>query len=244
MNASDALTTACPKPLYLDNHLMVLAKPAGMLAQSDQTGDGDLLTYGKQFLKHYYAKPGKVYLGLVHRLDRPASGLMVFARTSKAAARLASQFKAHTITKYYLAQVEGELQGRGQFSDHLHKEAGRVRVVRATHPRGKQAELHWRAVAHGNGRTLLDIQLVTGRSHQIRVQFASRGHPLLGDLRYGASQVFDGQNLALHSYCLGLEHPTKKEPLQWTLAPPPSWRNHFDSTIDTLLLFQDRIRCY
>ena len=214
-------------PIYIDNHLLVVHKPAGVLSQEDETGDMDLLTLGKRYLKNRFHKPGNVYLGLVHRLDRPVSGLMVFARTSKAAARLSQQFKRHQVTKSYLAIVSGTLQGQGRWRDFLVKDGRRARVVAPDHPKGKEAILSWRVRASQGNTTLVDIQLETGRAHQIRLQFASRNHPLVGDLLYGSDREFDGRNLALHSYRLGFKHPVKNAPIQWLARPPATWQTFY-----------------
>lgn len=213
--------------LHLDNHLLVVAKPAGLLAQADETGDIDLLTLGKAYLKDHFNKPGNVFLGLVHRLDRPVSGVMVLARTSKAAARLTSQFKQRTVSKRYIALVEGSLKGQGVYEDHMVKDGRQARIVGKNHPKAKHARLAWSCIATNGTHSLMDIELFTGRAHQIRLQFASRKHPLIGDLRYGANGEFDGRNLALHAYHLALSHPTQKTPLQWRLMPPASWSAYF-----------------
>ncbi len=213
--------------LHLDNHLLIVAKPAGLLSQSDETGDPDLLSLGKAYLKRRFDKPGAVYLGLVHRLDRPASGAMVLARTSKAAARLSAQFRERTVEKRYLAIVEGALTGGETWTDYIAKQDGSPRLVAASHPKAKRAALAWRTLAVERGCALVDIDLHTGRAHQIRLQFAHRGFPLLGDLRYGAAHTFDGRCLALHGYLLAIDHPTKRERLTWRLPPPASWRDWF-----------------
>lgn len=220
--------------LYLDNHLLVVNKPPGMLVQEDATGDLDLLRLGKRFLKDRFDKPGSVFLGLVHRLDRPASGVVVLARTSKAAARLSDQFQRRTPEKDYLALVEGSCAGAGIRRDRLAAAAGgTVRLVAGD--AGKRAELQWRNVGERDGLSLLAIRLKTGRKHQIRIQLAAMGHPILGDFRYGASRELDGRNLALHCYRLGVIHPTKKEWMSFSAPPPPSWGGFFDVEVEQVL---------
>lgn len=212
--------------LYEDNHLLVVIKPAGILSQADKTGDEDMLTMCKEYIGDKYNKPGAVYLGLVHRLDRPASGVMVFARTSKAAARLSEQFRERRPRKEYIAIVEGELTGEDVWNDRLQKREGHVHVVKSG---GKPARLSWRAVetrsmdASGKPVSLIHVHLGTGRAHQIRVQFASRRHSIVGDFRYGSRRELDGQNLALHAYRLSIEHPTTKELMTFTAPVPLLW---------------------
>jgi 23S rRNA pseudouridine1911/1915/1917 synthase len=221
--------------LHLDNHLLVVNKPAGLLVQGDDTGDEDLLTLGKAFLKQRFDKPGNVFLGLVHRLDRPVSGVVALARTSKAASRLAAQFRERQPGKHYLALVEGRLLGEGMREDHLAKMGRTVETVPEKHPRGKYAALRWRALGTDRVKTgdvsLVDVELITGRAHQIRAQLAAMGYPMLGDLRYGASRAFDGRNLALHSYALTIEHPTQREELTFTAPPPRTWNGYFDALV-------------
>ncbi len=220
--------------LFLDHQLLVIDKPPGMLVQEDATGDLDLLRLGKRFVKDRFDKPGNVFLGLVHRLDRPASGVVVLARTSKAAARLSEQFRSRTPEKDYLAIVEGSCPGAGIRRDVLGADhAGVVRVVEDG--AGKGAELQWRHVAEADGLSLLAVRLKTGRKHQIRVQLAAMGHPILGDFRYGASRELDGRNLALHAHGLGIVHPTKKEWMYFSAAPPASWRGRFDAEVEQVL---------
>ena len=207
----------------MDNHLLVVVKPAGLLSQADRTGDADVLTLGKALVKAHFGKPGDVFLGLVHRLDRPVSGLMVLARTSKAAARLSAQFRERTLAKTYVAVVEGAPGGGGTMADFLLKSDETVRVVPPGTPGAKEARLSWQALAHAAGRTLVAVQLETGRAHQIRVQFATRGHPLAGDRRYGASKpwVLGGVpgGIALHSAALAFAHPTRPETVEVRAAP-------------------------
>lgn len=229
--------------LHLDNHLLVVNKPPGLLAQADVTGDPDLLTLGKAFLKDRFRKPGNVFLGLVHRLDRPASGVIVLARTSKAAARLSEQFRRRSPRKTYLAIVEGKIEGEGTLRHHLVKEDGRVRMVDSSHPSGREAELHWRALGTretGEGKSsLLQVDLVTGRAHQIRVQVSAMGHPIVGDMRYGAERELDGRNIALHSRALTIEHPTLREAMTFVAPPPAIWPRYFDDLISALLSRND-----
>ena len=208
---------------YVDNHLLVIEKPAGMLSQADRTGDEDVLTAMKSWVGDQFNKPGNVYLGLVHRIDRPASGLMVLARTSKAAARLSAQFKSRTVEKRYLAWVEGSTPERATWEDFLTKQHQQVRVVGAATEGAKSASLDMETVASTHGKSLIAIHLHTGRPHQIRVQCSSRGFPLVGDFRYGAKSELDGRNLALHAAALSIDHPTRKARLGWTAAPPGTW---------------------
>jgi 23S rRNA pseudouridine1911/1915/1917 synthase len=217
--------------LHLDNHLLVVVKPAGLLAQADRTGDEDLLTLAKAFLKARFEKPGEVYLGLVHRLDRPVSGVMVLARTSKAAARLTEAFKERRVEKRYLAVVEGWLVGEGKRVDWLLKAHERVQVVKAGTPGAKCAAMRWEALAVAGHRSLVEVELLTGRAHQARVQLAALGTPILGDLRYGAKDELDGRNLALHAYRLAFEHPVLREPLAFSAPPPASWQGLFEGPI-------------
>lgn len=226
--------------LYLDNHLLAISKPPGLLSQEDHTGDADVLRQGKAFLKKKFGKPGDVYLGLVHRLDRPGSGVMVLARTSKAARRLSEQFRSRLVEKRYLAIVEGEAPAYEQCVDYIKKEQQpgggfAVRMAPADDPAAKRAELTVQRLAIADGLSLVQVQLQTGRPHQIRVQMAARGCPLLGDLRYGAHREMDGQNLALHSFLLRFEHPTRREPVQLTAPPPAAWDRRFAEVIEHVL---------
>ena len=196
------------KILYEDNHLLVVVKPCNMPVCSDESGDLDLLSYLKQYIKEKYNKPGNVYLGLIHRLDRPVGGVMVFARTSKAASRLSEQVRTGLVKKRYYAVVCGKLFGSGVFCDKLLKDT-RTNIVRVD-SRGKDSSLEYCVVSNREGLSLVDINLLTGRSHQIRVQFSSRGYPLFGDQKYNKNSIV-GEQIALFSYYLSFFHPVTRE---------------------------------
>lgn len=225
--------------VYLDNHLLVINKPAGLLVQADRTGDADVLTLAKDYLKERFDKPGDVFVGLVHRLDRPVSGLVALARTSKAAARLSDQFRRRTPEKDYLAMVEGSCRGAGIAEDYLKKTDRGVKVVERQEEGARRAVLQWRTLGEEDGFTLVAVKLKTGRKHQIRVQLAAIGHPIVGDVRYGAERRLDDRNIALHAYRLALTHPTRKEWLSWTASPPASWGSRFRDEIDELMRSAD-----
>ncbi len=209
--------------LYEDNHLLTLNKPAGLLSQGDRTGNADVVTLAKKYLKEKYNKPGNVYIGLVHRLDRPTSGAMVLARTSKAARRLSQAFRDRTIQKRYIALAEGELTGQGSMEDYLIKGADRTRRA-PTMDMGKYASLKWKAISFNGNLTLVEIKLITGRAHQIRCQFSERGFPILGDFRYGAHQRFGrSDQIALHCRFLQLVHPVRNYKMEVEATLPDSW---------------------
>jgi len=221
-------------PLYIDNHLLVIQKNAGELSQADRTGDRDMLSDWKQYIKNRFKKPGNVFLGLVHRLDRPVSGVMVFARTSKSAARLSEQFRTQTVDKKYMALVEGRPGLSGTMEDHLLKTGRRVKSVAPGKAGAKKARLSFRTLAESGGISLVEINLETGRAHQIRVQFSSRGFPLVGDMKYGASSEFDGKNLALHAFSLSFDHPTLKDRLVFNSPLPATWPDLFRDIADSV----------
>lgn len=211
-----------PLPLFEDNHLLVVQKPFGMLSQGDPTGDLSLLDWGKSYLKERYQKPGRVYLGLVHRLDRPTGGLLVFARTSKSAARLSQQFRDRQVGKVYLAVVEGCLSGAGTLTDHLGRVPGKnlVRAFSGPRPGTKEAQLEYRALQTVGERSLVEVRPLTGRRHQIRVQLRQLGHPIVGDVKYGNTAPLPDRSIALLAYRLELTHPVRKEPIAVTARWP------------------------
>lgn len=209
--------------IYEDNHLLVIDKPAGLLSQEDHSGDPDVLTLCKQYIKKKYNKPGDVFLGLVHRLDRPVSGIMVIARTSKAASRLSYQIRKRTITKTYWALVHGKAPVYGDLVHFLDKDERTNTVTAYRSPKGKAKEsrLKFITLRQNANYSVVEVDLITGRPHQIRVQFAKEGNPLWGDYKYGNPEEVEGKDIALRAVKLELEHPTKKE-LMILKAPAPT----------------------
>ena len=207
------------KVVFLDNHLLVMYKDAGLLSQGDRTGDMDLLTLSKYYLKKKFHKDGNVFLGLVHRLDRPVSGLMVFARTSKAASRLSEQFRNHRPLKKYLVLVSGNVAGTGNCTDYIAKKEQKAIAVKVDSKGAKLAELNWRNLKNFKDYSLLEVELITGRFHQIRFQMAQMGHAVLGDRKYGSKLPFVKGTVALHAHSLFLEHPVRKSPMEWQVLP-------------------------
>lgn len=214
-----------PKILHEDNHCLVVDKPAGMLVQPDRTGDPSLLDWVREDVGRRFAKPGQVFIGIVHRLDRPVSGVVLLARTSKAAARLAAQFRDGTVEKRYWAVVEKSPDApEGVLEDDLVKDAAsnRVRVARSSERGARQARLRYAVLGARPGGTLVEVQPDTGRPHQIRVQLASRGWIIVGDLRYGSQREL-GRWIALHARELAFRHPTRKETVRVGADVPLEW---------------------
>lgn len=207
-----------------------------MPSQGDSSKDGDFLSLIKAYVKKTYNKPGNAYIGLLHRLDRPAGGVMVLARTSKAAARLTESIKRHEFEKRYLsvAAYNKNMPGEARLKNWLKKDERKNRsyIVAENAPGAKYAELKYRTVAVRQEAALLDIELKTGRSHQIRAQMAHAGAPLYGDYRYGGKKEGD---LALWAYKLAFIHPVKKEKLTFVCAPPPKYPwIYFEDEINSL----------
>lgn len=203
--------------LYEDNHLLVVNKPINIPMCEDSSKDLDLLTMSKEYLKEKYNKPGNVYLGLVHRLDRPVSGVCVFAKTSKAASRLSKEVSEHSFKKTYLAVVnDNGLKDKDTFKDKLLKDTSK-NIVRVD-DKGKEASLDYEVLNRKDNLALVKINLHTGRSHQIRVQFSSRNHALWGDQKYN-KEAKVGEQIALHAYKLEFIHPVSKEVLTFKCEP-------------------------
>lgn len=229
--------------LYEDNHLLCVAKPPNLPTQADASGDADLLTLLKEYVRVRYNKPGEVYLGLVHRLDRPVGGCMVFARTSKAAKRLNDSQKAGQFQKVYLALCMGKTPRAGELTNYLVRDDAThsSRLCDKHTPGAKEARLRYERLTFDGDLSLVKIQLGTGRHHQIRVQFAGMGHPLWGDQRYNPA-ARPGEQLALWAAWLTFPHPVKKEPVRLFCPPAgPAWQRVSDRFIDWEIpvLYQD-----
>ena len=203
--------------IYEDNHIIVVYKKINIPVCEDDSKDEDLLTIIKKYLKDKYDKPGNVYLGLVHRLDRPVSGVMVFAKTSKAASRLSEQVRNNELKKTYMAVLCGKANDRDRLEDRLLKDS-KNNIVKVD-KNGKEAILDYELVGYKNNLSLVKINLKTGRSHQIRVQFSSRNLPLYGDNKYNKNAKA-GEQIALFAKRLEFIHPTTKEKLSFELDLP------------------------
>ena len=206
------------KILYEDNHLLIIEKPINIPVQKDQTNDIDLITLLKEYRKEHENKKGEAYLGLDHRLDRPVGGIMVFAKTSKAASRLSEQIRTNNFHKTYLAVVEGTLEENGTYEDYLIKNQKENKSYITSKDKGKFSKLEYHVLKTTNNLSLVRINLITGRSHQIRVQFSSRNHPLIGDSKYGNNK--DNINIALFAESITFTHPTTKEKITFKLNIP------------------------
>ena len=222
--------------IYEDNHVIVVIKPQNIPTQEDESKDKDLLTMVKEYIKEKDNKPGNVFVGLVHRLDRPTGGVMVFAKTSKAASRLSAQIAENEFKKRYLAVVLGKpREKRLKLVNYLQKNArtNTVQVVPELTTGAKRAELEYEVLESKEKVSLVDVKLYTGRSHQIRVQMKHIGCPVYGDVKYGGDKLAKGHNLALWAYELKFVHPTTKENMTFKVYPPEDivpW-NVFDLNI-------------
>jgi 23S rRNA pseudouridine1911/1915/1917 synthase len=212
--------------LYEDNHLLVVDKPAHLPTMGVPEGEPSLLASAKQYIKHKYNKPGNVYLGIVSRLDAPVTGAVVIARTSKAAARLTKQFRERTVQKCYWTLLENQPDPlEGTLVDWLRKDERhrRMHVTSRSHPEAQEARLAYRTVRRVTGAVLVEVELLTGHKHQIRLQLSQHGVPILGDRKYGSKRKFP-HGIALHARSLKLEHPVLKIPVEIVAPLPPAWR--------------------
>ena len=210
--------------LYEDNHLLVVIKPANIPVCPDSSKDKDLLSILKEYIKEKYHKPGNVYLGLVHRLDRPVSGIMVFAKTSKAAERLSKQINNKEFKKTYYAVIEGIPKSKDILTDYLYKDETTNTSYITNEKKGKLSTLEYTTIKSNNNLSLVKINLLTGRHHQIRVQFSSRNHPLYGDHKYNKCiKKDDKSNIALIAKELSFYHPTTKELLHFEIDLPQKY---------------------
>ncbi len=204
--------------IYEDNHLLVVEKPINIPVQADASKDIDMITILKKYRKEKENKSGQAFIGLIHRLDRPVGGVMVFAKTSKAASRLSDQIRKNTFQKIYLAVIKGSISSAGELEDYLIKDKHKNISYITNSKNGKFSKLKYEVLDTKNNMSLVKIHLLTGRSHQIRLQFASRKHPLIGDSKYGSNP--NNINIALFASSLSFNHPITKERLTFTLNKP------------------------
>ena len=208
--------------LFEDNHLLIINKLAGLLTQPSGTSQDSLEAQAKEWLKHKYNKPGNVFLEAIHRLDKPVSGIVVFSKTSKALSRLNAAQRDKRSRKIYVALLERSLKyAEGTLQHYLVHEDYHARIAHPSDPNAKVARLQYRIVGEQNGYPLVEIELETGRYHQIRAQFAAAGAPLLGDKRYGGNVSLPDHGIALHHFRIVLPHPITNELL--TIECPPPW---------------------
>ena len=219
------MTHPIDRIIFIDNHLIAVTKPAGLLTQPDRNTDESLIDQTRQWIKEKYNKPNNIFLGLVHRLDRNVSGVVLFARTSKAASRLSKQFREGTPKKHYRAIVLGKLKEEHTTLVHyLRKEKSlRATVFPRETPPAKRSELSYEVINSLENKSLLEVSLSTGRFHQIRAQMAFIGHPIIGDVKYGAPEPLPNQEIALYAHKLVFSHPVSNEEITLTAPEPKTW---------------------
>ena len=219
------MTHPIDRIIFIDNHLIAVTKPAGLLTQPDRNTDESLMDQTRQWIKEKYNKPNNIFLGLVHRLDRNVSGVVLFARTSKAASRLSKQFREGTPKKHYRAIVLGKLKEEHTTLVHyLRKEKSlRATVFPRETPTAKRSELSYEVINSLENKSLLEVSLSTGRFHQIRAQMAFIGHPIIGDVKYGAPEPLLNQEIALYAHKLVFSHPVSNEEITLTAPEPKTW---------------------
>lgn len=219
--------------VYEDNHLLVVSKPSGMLVQGDQTGDKTLLDFCKEYIAEKYQKPGKVFLAPVNRIDRPVSGLVIFARTSKAAERMHKQFLKKDVHKQYWAIIKNKPKERSGVISHWLLKDGSKNVVQAFdhHVEGaKKATTHYKLIGKKNYHHLIQLNPVTGRPHQLRAQLAAIGCPIRGDIKYGFDKPNEDKSINLHAKLIKFDHPVKNEPVMLQAGLPD--RSFWDQFLD------------
>ena len=219
------MTHPIDRIIYIDNHLIAVTKPAGLLTQPDRNTNESLIDQTRQWIKEKYNKPNNVFLGLVHRLDRNVSGVVLFARTSKAASRLSKQFREGIPKKYYKAIVLGKLEREHNTLVHyLRKEKTlKTTIFPREAPTAKRSELSYEVIYSLEKKSLIEVSLSTGRFHQIRAQMAFIGHPIIGDVKYGAPESLPNQEIALHAHKLVFNHPISNEEITLTSPQPKTW---------------------
>lgn len=222
---SDSLAALSDRVLYEDNHLVIVNKWPSEIVQGDKTGDQPLVDLVKAYIKHKYAKPGDAFLGVVHRIDRPVSGAVIFARTSKALTRMNELIKNHELKKLYWAVVRTlPAPASGSLVHHLRKneKMNKSFVVNADVPGAKRAELHYRLLVSGNHYHLVEVELITGRHHQIRTQLSAIGSSVRGDLKYGYPRSNSDGSIHLHACSIAFAHPVSKERVSVVAPVPPN----------------------
>jgi 23S rRNA pseudouridine1911/1915/1917 synthase len=222
------LRPGTPLVLYEDNHLIAVHKPAGMPSQADASGDAPITDWVADYLRVKYDKPGNVYVGLLHRLDRPVAGVLLCAKTSKAASRLSEAFQTRAVQKHYhVITLQAPPAPSGTLQHFIGSAPGTDKNIQRAYtqagPERKAARLHYRVLAQAGGLHLLEVELETGRKHQIRAQLAAAGCTIVGDAKYGRTDFLPDKSIALLSYALAFAHPVSKEAVRITAQYPPSW---------------------